>query len=200
MAGRRSVAAARDTRVAILRAAADMASIDGLDGLTVGRLASELGMSKAGVIGHFGSKTELQLATIEYAADVFRAEVWTPAEHLEPGLPRLLAICDAWMAYAGKPAFPGGCFFAAASFEYDSKTGPVHDAIAERVQRWHERLSADVATAIEAGELPTDASADRIAHSLWALAASVTPNRHLHRDTDAADHVKTSMRILLGAR
>lgn len=198
MAGRRSVAEARDTRQAILRAAADMASVDGLDGLTVGRLATKLGMSKAGVIGHFGSKVDLQLATIEYAAGVFRAEVWVPAEHLEPGLPRLLAICDSWMSYESGPTFPGGCLLAAASFEFDSKPGPVHDALAATLRRWHDRLSADAATAIEAGDLPGDTDPDRIAHMLWALAVSVSPNRGLHQDPDAAEHVRLTMRGILG--
>src|SRR5436189_3563837 len=96
MAGRRSVAEARDTRAAILRRAVDIASVDGLEGLTIGRLAGELDMSKAGVIGHFGSKEELQLATLDLASDIFREEVWEPVQHLPQGLPRLLAICEAW--------------------------------------------------------------------------------------------------------
>src|SRR5690242_12542535 len=103
MPGRRSAAEARDTRAAILAAAADIASVEGLEGLTIGRLANELEMSKAGVIGHFGSKEELQLATLEYAAAIFRERVWVPAEHLPEGLPRLLATIEAWVRYAAEP-------------------------------------------------------------------------------------------------
>lgn len=199
MAGRRSVAEARDTRDLILRSAADMASIDGLDGLTVGRLASQLSMSKAGVIGHFGSKVDLQLATIEYAREVFLARVWAPVEHVEPGLPRLLAVCDTWMDYEAGPTFPGGCLLASASFEFDSKPGAVHDALAAMLQRWHDRLAADVAIAIEAGDLPSGSDPHQTAHMLWALAVSVSPNRGFHDGTAAAQNVKRSMRSLLGA-
>ena len=176
-----------------------MASVDGLDGLTVGRLASALQMSKAGVIGHFGSKVGLQLATVEYAAGVFVAQVWAPVEHLEPGLPRLLAICDSWMAYERRLTFPGGCLLASASFEFDSKPGPVQDALAARLRQWHQRLAADASAAIEAGDLPPSSDPDQVAHMLWALATSVAPHRGLHSDPDAADHVQRSMRSLLGA-
>lgn len=175
-----------------------MASIDGLDGLTVGRLASELSMSKAGVIGHFGSKVELQLATIEYAVSVFLAKVWAPVEHLEPGLPRLLGVCETWMDYEAGPTFPGGCLIAAASFEFDSKPGPVHDALAAMLQRWHDRLASETATAVEAGDLPTDTDPNQIAHMLWALAVSVSPNRGFHDGVDATQNVKRSMLALLG--
>src|SRR6478672_13758281 len=108
MAGRRSVVEASNTRQSILSCAADMASVEGLEGVTVGRLATALNMSKAGAIGHFGNKLELQLATLDFAADVFRREVWQPAEHVTAGMPRLIAICDSWMAYAGRPVFSGG--------------------------------------------------------------------------------------------
>ena len=155
-------------------------------------------MSKAGVIGHFGSKVELQLATIDYAGGVFLAKVWAPVEHLEPGLPRLLAVCDTWMDYESGPTFPGGCLIAAASFEFDSRPGPVHDALAAMLQRWHDRLAADAATAIEAGDLPPGTDPHQTAHMLWALAVSVSPNRGFHDGADAAEHVRRSMRRLLG--
>src|SRR3954471_3471509 len=110
---RRSALEAAGTRDAIIRRAADIGSVEGLEGITIGRLAGELEMSKAGVIGHFGTKEELQLATLEMAAEVFRERVWAPAEHLEPGLPRLLGILEAWVAYADAPTWAGGCFIAA---------------------------------------------------------------------------------------
>ncbi len=154
MAGRRSLVEASNTRHKILSRAADMASVEGLEGLTLGRLAAALGMSKAGVIGQFGNKLELQLATLDFAAEVFRSEVWRPAEHAPAGLPRLLAICGSWMDYAGRPAFPGGCFIAAASFEFDSRPGPVHDALAAYMRRWHAQLVEDAEIAVKAGDLP----------------------------------------------
>src|SRR6188472_4217935 len=152
MAGRRSVAEARDTRSAILRHAVDVASVDGLEGVTIGRLAAELDMSKAGVIGHFGSKEELQLPALELASEIFRERVWEPVEDLPEGLPRLLAICEAWTAYAGSSPFPGGCFIAAVSFEFDGRSGRVHDALAKVVRQWRRTLVADIRAAVEAGD------------------------------------------------
>jgi AcrR family transcriptional regulator len=198
MAGRRSAIEASLTRHKILRSAADMASVDGLEGVTVGRLATALGMSKAGVIGQFGTKLELQLATLGFAAGVFRDEVWRPAEHVSAGMPRLRAICDSWMDYAGRPAFPGGCFIAAASFEFDSRPGPVHDALAAYMRRWHTQLADDAKTALQAGDLPSGTDVEQIAFGLEALAASVTPSRQIYGDADAAEHVKGSMLRLLG--
>src|SRR3954454_11601575 len=107
---RRSAIEAAGTRDAIIRRAADIGSVEGLEGITIGHLASDLEMSKAGVIGHFGSKEELQLATLALAADLFAEQVWRPAEHRTPGLDRLLGICAAWTRYADRPILSGGCF------------------------------------------------------------------------------------------
>ena len=192
------MAEASNTRHNILSCAAGMASVEGLEGLTVGRLATALNMSKAGAIGHFGNKLELQLATLDFAADVFRREVWRPAEHASAGMPRLLAICDSWMAYAGRPAFPGGCFIVAASFEFDSRPGPVHDALAAHMRRWHSQLVADATLAVEAGDLPASTDVEQLAFGLEALAARVAPNRQLYGDERAAEHAKDSMLSLLG--
>jgi AcrR family transcriptional regulator len=93
-------------------------------------------MGKAGVIGHFGTKEHLQLATLELAAEVFRERVWAPAEHQPGGLQRLLAICDAWVRYADDPSFLGGCFIAAASFEFDGREGRARNALATITGRW----------------------------------------------------------------
>jgi AcrR family transcriptional regulator len=198
MAGRRSAADARDTRTAILRRAADMASVDGLEGLTIGGLASELGMSKAGVIGHFGSKEELQLATLEVAAGIFRERVWAPVENLPAGLPRLMAVCESWTRYARKPPFPGGCFIAAASFEFDGRSGRVHDELAKVVKRWRKTLAAEVETAVRAGELPANTDPDQVAFSLEALAAGANPARQLQGDKLAADWSLRAMHAVLG--
>ncbi|MGO4441726.1 TetR/AcrR family transcriptional regulator [Mycobacterium sp. 2YAF39] len=200
MAGRRSVLEAGNTRQSILNCAADMASVEGLEGITVGRLATALNMSKAGVIGHFGNKLELQLATLDFAAEVFRREVWQPAEHETAGIRRLLAICASWMEYAGRPAFPGGCFIAAASFEFDSRPGPVHDALAAHMRRWHTQLVADAEAAVAAGDLPANTDVEQLAFDLEALAARVSPNRQLYGDEGAAEHARVSMLGLLGRK
>lgn len=118
------------TRAAILHQAARLASVEGLEGLTIGGLAAALSMSKSGLYAHFGSKVELQLATIDEAARVFAAAVIAPALAAEPGRPQLVALCDAYLAYLRRRTFPGGCFFAAAAMEMGSRPGPVRDRIA----------------------------------------------------------------------
>jgi AcrR family transcriptional regulator len=198
MSGRRSVADAHDTREAILRRAADVGSVEGLEGITIGRLAADLEMSKAGVIGHFGTKEELQLATLDLASRTFREHVWDPARHHRRGLERLLAVCEAWAAYAQTPPFPGGCFIAAASFEFDSRSGRVHDALAESLRAWRDTLVHDVEIAIEAGELPPDTDPDQIAFTLKAIAHGTTPARDLDGDATAGARCLRAMRSVLG--
>src|SRR5215475_2731198 len=99
------------TRESILRVAVDLASVEGLEGLTIGRLADELKMSKSGLFAHFGSKEELQLATIDMARRIFADYVVTPALTQPAGMPRLWALCDNWLAHVEKKIFQGGCFF-----------------------------------------------------------------------------------------
>jgi AcrR family transcriptional regulator len=126
-----------DTRTTILARALDLASIDGLEGLTIGGLAKELEMSKSGLFAHFGSKQELQLATVAAAAARFRAAVIEPALEAPDGAPRLRAIADAYIAHLeDDDYYPGGCFWAATSVEYDDRPGPVHDAIAAALDAW----------------------------------------------------------------
>jgi len=126
-----------DTRATILARALDLASVDGLEGLTIGRLAKELEMSKSGLFAHFGSKQELQLATVGAAAERFRAAVIEPALEAPDGAPRLRAIADAYLAHLeDDDYYPGGCFWAATSAEYDDRPGPVHDAIAGALDTW----------------------------------------------------------------
>ena len=198
MAGRRSDSEAQSTREAILRRAVDIASVEGLEGLTIGRLATDLDMSKAGVIGHFGSKEELQLAALDLAADIFRAKVWDPAADLEPGLPRLLGILDAWTRYGERPSFPGGCFIAAATFEWDGREGRVHDAVAAFSKRWRKVLISEIQTAVDNGDLPQDTDPKQAAWSLEALASGVNPARQLHGDKQAPRWSLRAMHSVLG--
>src|SRR4051812_46434953 len=118
------------TRRLVLRRAVDVASVDGLEGLSLGRLATELELSKSGVFALFGSKEELQLATIDAALTIFRSHVVTPARAAAPGLPRLRAVCEKWLDYSEQRVFPGGCFFSNVGAEFDARPGRVHDAVA----------------------------------------------------------------------
>src|ERR1044072_7027948 len=113
------------TRAAILDRAVDLASVEGLEGLTIGRLASELEMSKSGLFAHFGSKQELQLAAVEAAATRFRRAVIEPAAAAAEGAPRLSALVDAYLAHLDSDAYSGGCFWVSTSAELDDRPGPV---------------------------------------------------------------------------
>ncbi len=119
-------------REAILERAVEVASEEGLEGLTIGRLSSELGLSKSGLFGHFGSKEELQLAAVDAASAIFVREVIEPALSEPEGAPRLRAFCESWVGYLERKVFTGGCFFAAASAEFDGRPGPVRDKLARR--------------------------------------------------------------------
>src|SRR6266481_7779295 len=106
------------TRESILRVAVDLASVEGLEGLTIGRLADELQMSKSGLFSHFGSKEELQLATVETARQIFAEHVILPALAAPEGMPLLWALFYMAQPAVAKRVFKGGCFFTAASFEF----------------------------------------------------------------------------------
>jgi AcrR family transcriptional regulator len=193
------VAAALDTRRTILLRAAAIASVEGLEGLSIGQLAADLDMSKAGVIGHFGSKEELQLATIDLGAEIFRTLVWDPVESAPRGLARLLAVCDSWTSYSSNPPFPGGCVMATASMEFAGRTGRVHDHLASYLALWHELLAAEARHAIVNGELPDDTDADTMAFSLQALTSAVKTAKYLSDDPDAGARCRDAMRAMLGA-
>jgi AcrR family transcriptional regulator len=197
MAGRRSVEAARSTRQKILHKAADIASIEGLGGISIGRLAADLNMSKSGVIGHFGSMEELQLATVDMGSEVFRRLVWDPALSEPRGRPRLLAVCDTWSAYSANPPYPGGCLIATASMEFAGQDGLVHERLAEYLNLWHRTLVGEVSYAVERAQLPTSTDADTVAYILQALTSSVKTAKYLSAVPEAADRCRKAMRAVL---
>jgi AcrR family transcriptional regulator len=156
---RRRRADGERSRVAILRAAASLATIDGLDGISIGKLAAHIGMSKSGLYAHFGSKEELQLATVETAKEIFTAEVVEPRPATDDPLEQLRALCDRFLSYVERRVFPGGCFFASTSAEFDTHPGPVKDQIASFQRGWTELLQqlirgAQATGSLDAGEDP----------------------------------------------
>lgn len=173
------------TRQAILARAVDLASVEGLEGLTIGRLASALTMSKSGLFAHFGSKEELQLATVEEAREVFIREVVRPAFEAERGLRRLWRLCDIWLSYVQGGVFRGGCFFAAASAEFDSRPGPVRDRIAAIMREWLETLRRAVVEAQAAGQLDREAAPAQLAFEFNALEIGANWAFQLHGDRQA---------------
>ena len=158
------------TRESILRAAVDLASLEGLEGLTIGRLASELKMSKSGLFAHFGSKQDLQLATIEMASEIFRDKVVLPALEEPKGMPRLLALCEQWLSHVENKVFAGGCFFTAASFEFDSRPGPVRGAIVKAMSAWLSTLTRAIEEAQVIGHLKSDVKANQLALEIYSMA------------------------------
>jgi AcrR family transcriptional regulator len=138
---RRSREAALATRATIVERAMTVASTEGLEGLTIGRLAGDVGMSKSGLIGHFQTKEALQLAALENAGEVFRREVVEPARAHPPGAERLRAIGEHWISYLERRVFPGGCFFAAATLEYDDRPGPVRDRLVQGQAAWQSYIA-----------------------------------------------------------
>jgi AcrR family transcriptional regulator len=187
---RRSQADAARTHDAILDRAVAVASTDGLEGLTIGRLAIDMRMSKAGVIGHFGSKEALQLEALERAIDAWRDAVWEPVANEEPGLPRLLAVARRWSEFLGDCPFPGGCFLTAASFEFDDRPGPVRDRVREALDLWLRVLAAD---ARRAGfDDP-----DQVAFELNAIAMGTNHAVRLQEDPLAATRCRRAMERVL---
>jgi AcrR family transcriptional regulator len=195
---RRSVAAVADTRAEVLDVAVRRASIDGLEGLTIGRLADELSMSKSGLFGLFGSKEELQVATFEAAVEHFTREVWRPVARREPGLPRLLALVDRWLTYHQRRMLPGGCFVTTATVEFDARPGPLREAVARARRRMHAALEADIRAAVEAGDLPASTGPGDVAFALYAVASAASTAIQLD-EPDAHARARRCMRAMLGA-
>ena len=181
------------TRQAILEVAVDVASAEGLEGLTIGRLASELSMSKSGLFAHFGSKEELQLATVEAAREIFIREVIRPSFETEKGLPRLWKLCEVWLAYVRSEVFRGGCFFVAAAAEFDGRPGPVRDRVGEIMKAWLAILQNSIAEAQEAGQLDADADPAQLAFELNALEMGANWAFQLYGDKQAFSRAREAI-------
>ncbi len=157
------------SRRVVLASAADLASVEGLDGLSIGRLAAAANVSKSGVATLFGTKERLQLAAVEAARLRFVATVLEPARVEPRGIRRIVALLDAWIAYSRDRVFPGGCFFAAAAADFDSKPGAVRDAIAGAYESWNDYVRVSLGYAVGQGELDADADAAQLAFEFMAL-------------------------------
>ncbi len=157
------------SRRTVMNLAVDVASVSGLDSLTIGTLAAAAGMSKGGIVALFGSKQDLQLAAITAASQVFIEKVVTPALQQPRGLQRLRALVEGWLRYSQDRVFAGGCFFSAASAEFRSRPGPVRDAIATAQRAWREYLQGAIERAMATGELAETTDAAQLAFTISAL-------------------------------
>jgi len=182
------------TRHAILETAVHIASAEGLEGLTIGRLASELSMSKSGLFAHFGSKEELQVATVEAARAIFIREVIKPAFESTQGLARLWKLCDIWLSYVQSGVFRGGCFFAAAAAEFDSRPGPVRDRIAEIMKEWLSTLRNGIVEAQQAGQLNKAIDATQLAFEFNSLGLGANWAYQLYGEARAFKRAREAMR------
>jgi AcrR family transcriptional regulator len=182
------------TRQAILDLAAGLATEAGLEPLSIGRLADAAGMSKSGLFAHFGSKEELQIATVDHAGSIFVREVIEPARAAPQGLPRVWALCERMIDYSERQVFPGGCFFASASFEFKRRPGPVRDRIQEMLRSWHSYLEHAVERAQEAGELEAGLSAREIAFELDAYAQAANGQYQLFGDAAVFGEARRAVR------
>jgi AcrR family transcriptional regulator len=186
------------TRAAILRTAASLATVDGLEGLSIGHLAAATGISKSGLYAHFGSKQELQLATVEEAERILTAEVIQPALAARPGLVQLAAVCEAYFSYVQRRVFPGGCFFAATALEMGTRPGPVKDRVAAIQSGFTTLLQGFAVTAAEQHELPVGEDPGRLAFELHAILLAADTKFVLHDDPAVLDLARQVVRQRLG--
>jgi AcrR family transcriptional regulator len=186
----RGAGATKGTRDAILQRAVELASAEGLEGLTIGRLASELEMSKSGLFGHFGSKEELQLATVEAAAGRFLDQVVEPALAEREGAPRLRALCERYLSHLERRVFPGGCFWAAVTIEFDGRPGPVRDRIRDAFGAWLDELERQ-------GRIAGASDPAQLAFELQALIQSANSSFQLFGDRTAFRRARNGIERLL---
>lgn len=175
------------TRAAILDRAVDLASADGLDGLTIGRLAADLGMSKSGLFAHFGSKRELQLATVHAAAERFRRAVIEPAMSAPDGAPRLRAMGERYLDHLD--AYSGGCFWGSTSAEFDDRPGPVRDAIAAALDAWLAELERQA-------KIAGVGDSERFAFELYALVMGANARYRLSGDRKVLEYARSALQRL----
>lgn len=187
------------TRRAILRRAADIASAEGLEGLSIGRLATELQISKSGVFTHFGAKEELQLATVRAAVDVFTEHVVKPALTVPRGLRRVRRLMEAWLTYQEEPVFPGGCFLHSAAAEFDARPGRVRDAVSHAQRDWLALIERCLTQARDLGELRADTDVAQLAFELDALGRIGGAQALLFGDPSFYSHARRAIHTRLRA-
>lgn len=185
------------TRHQILDVAADLASVAGLEGVTIGSLAKALDMSKSGLFAHFGSKEELQLAVVDLVRAMFEQRVLRAAENVQPGLQRLLGMLLAWADHIDHSEFRGGCFFAAAAAEFDDRPGPVRDEITRLSKSWIDFLIHEAEVAKSGGQIRPRADPNQIVFEVHAFVQEANWGKQLLRDKHAFDRARRAIRSCL---
>lgn len=185
------------TRDDILGQAVALASAYGLEGLTIGSLADRLGMSKSGLFAHFGSKEDLQLATLKNARERFERIVFSPALAAPRGLPRIRELFRRWLAWADDPQTPGGCVIIGATTEYDDRPGPLRDALVASQQDLRRALARAVEIAVSEEHLRNDTDPQQFGFELFSIVFAAHHDRRLLHDPDFARHATTAFEALV---
>lgn len=183
----------------ILDAAMRLASVEGLGRLTIGRLARELDISKSGVFAHFGSKERLQQETIDAAEEVFDREVFAPSITEPEGLPRLEALCEAYLSYVERGVFPGGCFFAQLLGEFDAQSGPIHDRVEEGQRGFVGILENLIQVAKNKRQLNPETDSRQMAFELYAPLELANFLATLYRDGSLIDRARQAVKTTIAA-
>jgi AcrR family transcriptional regulator len=186
------------TRQTILVEAVSLASVEGLEGISIGGLAKALGISKSGLYAHFGSKEELQLAVIDEAGKMFFHDVIEPASKFAPGLPRLGGICEAFFDYLERRVLPGGCFFAGAVLEMGSRPGPVKEKVAAFQTMFVGLIRESAEQAISSGQLDADEEPDLLAFELTGMILAADANFVMTDDVASLNTARRALRRRLG--
>ena len=187
------------SRTAILEQAAQLATIEGIGGLSIGRLAEAVGMSKSGLFAHFGSKEELQLATVDLAGALFTEHVLSAADSARGARHRLSDLVEGYLRYVSEETFPGGCFFASVLAEVDMRPGPVRDAMIEALQGWLGLLESTIREAQADGTIAADVDAAQLAFELEALLYFSNQQYVVLRSSEPIDRARTALQTRIAA-
>lgn len=185
-----------ETRQAILSRAFELATVVGVSGLTIGRLAEETGLSKSGLFAHFGSKEALEVAVVEEASRQFVQEVMVPALRQPRGEPRLRALFDRWVAWGQRP---GGCFFVGASTELDDRPGAPRDALVRAIKDWVDELAKAVRIGISEGHFRADVDPDQLAFEIYGVMLGMHTFYRFLREPTSLERTRTALDRLLDA-
>ncbi len=188
-----------DTRDAILERAVQLASEVGLDGLTIGRLASALDLSKSGLFAHFASKEGLQLATLDRAAERFTEVVIRPALEAPRGEPRLRALVERWLAWPVEVPQPGGCIFVQAAVELDDRPGPARERLVALQREWLRVLATAVKIGVAEGHFRRDVDAEQVAFELYGIMLSTHHASRLLGDPRATTRARRAVERLFAS-
>jgi AcrR family transcriptional regulator len=193
-ASRKRTKQGEQTRQLILQAAVQMASREGLESLSIGKLATELNMSKSGLFAHFKSKEDLQISTITEACNIFNEEVLYPALAVEKGVKRLWKLCKGWLRYGDKAASHGGIFFTNVASEYDGRTGAVRDVVVKTMRDWLLCMERLLQQAQETGELRKDTDVQQLAFEFNALFFGASLAFQLSMDPTIGKRMKVAVK------